>query len=94
MAIDEHTPADKTLADLEDLLTTARPRAKRECPAIADALRDAIEICRSRHGPLAETHLQLKDALASIRAGQPEDAVASIEGAIGTLSRWSGDVTQ
>jgi hypothetical protein len=88
------TTAAKTLADLEDLLTTARPRAKRECPTIAAALREAIEICRSRHGPLAETHLQLQSALASIRAGHPEDAVASIEGAIDTLSQWSGDVTR
>lgn len=80
-----------SLAALEDLLSEARPRARRECHAIAEVLSEAVIFCRSRHGPLTDTYLQLKAALTSIRAGRPEDAARHIETALDVLSDWTGD---
>ena len=52
-----------SLAALEDLLSEARPRARRECHAIAEVLSEAVIFCRSRHGPLTDTYSQLPAAV-------------------------------
>lgn len=83
-----------TLAALEQLLSDLHDRAQSEHPAIADTMREALAICRSRHAPLAGTNLQLQGALASLRSGRPDDAAEFIERAIDIQSRWAGDVTR
>jgi hypothetical protein len=76
---------DTNLAALEQLLEDVHD----EHPAIT-ALSEAVTICQTRHAVHAGVNLQLQGALASIRAGRPEDAVAYIERALDIQARWAG----
>jgi hypothetical protein len=80
------------LAALEDLLSGVHDQAKNEHPALAQAMSEAVTICQSRHGVIAGVNMLLQLALASIRAGRPDDAVRYIEIAINIEQRWCYDL--
>lgn len=75
------------MANLEQLLVDARDRAG---PDLSEDLSEAVTICQTRHAVHGGIHLQLRAALASIRAGRQDDAVQYIERAIGIEERWTG----
>ncbi|HEX3915531.1 MAG TPA: hypothetical protein VHW71_18685 [Steroidobacteraceae bacterium] len=78
----------KNMASLEHLLVEARDRAGID-PAIAEAMREAIKICRTRYAVRAGINLQLQGALHAIRQDRPDDAARFIEVAIGIQARWA-----
>ena len=77
------------MATLEQLLSDVRDRAGID-PAIAEAMREAVMICRTSYTVHAGLHLQLQGALGAIRQGRPDDAAQFIERAIGIQDRWAG----
>jgi Arc/MetJ-type ribon-helix-helix transcriptional regulator len=80
-----------TLASLEALLGGAGELAARgEREAVAEAIREAARLCESARTVQASTHIQLQGALASIRAGRPDEAAALIERAVAIGQRWPG----
>jgi len=72
----------KNLPALKRLLTEARDQAP-------EAMGEALAILQSAHTVHAGVNLQLQAALASIRAGRPEDATRYIEIALGIQARWA-----
>lgn len=76
MSIDMNLP---TLSALEELLANVNDEALRT---------EALKLCATARTVEAATRLQLQGALASIRAGRPDEALALIERAVAIGQRW------
>jgi hypothetical protein len=76
------TTNTENMATLERLLSDVRDLAGID-PAIAEAMREAVKLCQTRHAVRAGLNLQLRGALHAIREGRSDDATRFIEIAIG-----------
>jgi len=77
------------MTTLEQLLSDVRDRAGID-PTIAEAMIEAAKLCQTARTVHAGINMQLQGALASLRAGVPDDAAQFIECAVGIQDHWTG----
>jgi hypothetical protein len=76
--------------NLPALICLLAESAESENPALAQVAREALAICQKEYAVYFAMHLRLQAAFASIRLGQPEEAIGFIGAAVEIQAAWAG----